>query len=98
MLVVTYDDGERSATVTFTQDYGFVVSGDKSIIDRLLYEEREPRVVNVPVYALPMREDVPANTTPAAASKCFSCNHAWHEEECTRRVEGLPCGCSTAVA
>lgn len=32
-------------------------------------------------------------------AKCFACGHGWHgDEECERTTEGMPCGCSTAVA
>lgn len=98
MLIFTYDDGTKSATVTWTPEYGFVAAGDAVTLGSITYEEREPKTVDVPVLDLPMRQDVPKTASSATLAKCFACDHPWHVGECTRKVEGLPCGCSTAVA
>lgn len=98
MLIFSYDDGEDGATVTWTPDYGFVATGSRRILGCIRYEEREPKVVDVPVLQVPMRQDVPKTASSVTLAKCFACDHPWHVGECQRKVEGLPCGCSTAVA
>jgi hypothetical protein len=81
MLVFTYDDGEKIATVSWTPEYGFIAAGDHEILDKMKYEEREPRtslppaVIGqtatarpVPIIGVPIEDEV---TLP---DRCFSCN------------------------
>jgi len=52
-------------------------------------------VTVVPVVDLPMRTDHPKTT--ANVRKCAVCEHPWHDVECERKTQGLPCGCTTAL-
>lgn len=49
----------------------------------------------VPVVDLPMMVDQPKTT--ANLRRCAVCEHPWHDEECERKTQGLPCGCTTAL-
>jgi hypothetical protein len=82
MLVFTYDDGEKIATVSWTPEYGFIAAGDHEILDRMTYEEREPRVSQppsavvsqtktatpLPIIGIEMDDEV------SVPDRCFSCN------------------------
>ena len=106
MILFTYDDGQDSASVTWSEEYGFIVAGNREIINRITFEEIAPRqIAMVPILDVPMREDVPSTDwvhpeggEPAPARKCFACGHQWHDSICEKRVEGIPCDCSQALA
>lgn len=40
-------------------------------------------------------EQAPVQEKP---SRCFMCEHPWHDTECTVMNDGMECGCTTAVA
>ena len=111
MIRFTYDDGQESAVVTWTPEYGFVAAGNGALLDAITYEEVKPRlpevipakVVEQMVGQGPLEPDLGddddlGDDGTKRPAKCFACDHPWHEEECDRLTEGIPCGCSTAVA
>jgi hypothetical protein len=64
MLRVTVDTGDESAVVTYTAEYGWIVSGSQAIVDMISVEEIEPRkpqVVEVPVISMPMLQEARAS-------------------------------------
>ena len=73
--------------------------GDHSIeetwADAEAWTPSESNVTVVPVVDLPMMEDKPKTT--ANVRKCAVCDHPWHNQECERKTQGLPCGCTTAL-
>lgn len=90
MLVFTYDDGEKIATVTWTREYGFIAAGDHEILDRMKYEEREPRVARVvgetnterPVPIIGIDPADLPDDEPTQGEPCASCGYpeARHDE------------------
>lgn len=112
MIRFTYDDGERSGTATWSPEYGWMMAGDKTILDHIEVQEIEPRVVDVPVLSVPMRVDVPTaagtdpyddpeptGVPPAEQKRCFACDHLWHTGVCQVSIApNVPCDCAKAVA
>lgn len=91
MISFTYDDGDNIATVNWTPEYGFMAAGDKAILDRISYEEIEPRVpdvVPVPVLSVPVMADTPITVPEDIPVKlgCAACG-------CPEAAHG-PDGCS----
>lgn len=111
MLKVTYEDGDEIVTITWTPDYGFIMAGKASIVERFTLEEVEPRYERAGLVLPAASSGVPVPPEPdlgdddalgddglTPPAKCFACGHAWHEETCERTVDGMECGCMTAVA
>ena len=64
MLKITVDTGDESAVVTFSSEYGWVITGSQAVMEMIRCEEIEPRkpqVVEVPVISMPMLEEARAS-------------------------------------
>jgi len=70
MIVFTYDDGEKIATVSYTPEYGFIAAGDHEILDRMSYEERQPRVPEPPARVIDDSDD-----DEPSLDLCASCGY-----------------------
>ncbi len=58
----------------------------------------EPTKVPLPSEVETILEVQKQITAPQEKPKrCFMCEHPWHDEECVLVVDGLECGCTTAV-
>jgi hypothetical protein len=102
MVTFTYDDGERIATVNWTEAYGFMAAGDRSILDLITYDERDPRRPNVGTVQVRNAADqfvgfegidIGSPVTleePVNAVGCISCGHREHNDECQIPVRSGP--------
>lgn len=107
MIVVNVVDGDNTATITWTEAYGFIASGSNALLDQMSYEERDPRRPNVgtPEPGTRMTEmtdlDIGSPVVldpPEILAGCVSCGHREHVEDCDISVRSgpgpvLPCGC-----
>lgn len=103
MLVITYDDGENSAVVSWSEEFGWFMAGSASVLDSMKVEERESRTVPKTTAIMPTIPAAVGVLTNAAAEpdtvlldggSCFSCGcpKAAHDEGgCA------PHGCRTYV-
>ena len=75
MIVFNYDDGEKTAVASWSAEYGWLMAGDREILNRISVEEKESRVPDTlfPATPPPATPVVPEPGLIDPVGPCFSC-------------------------